>query len=273
MFEIAVMGNPRASKRAKRRRSVKMKRNAKGRFTKRASNPRKKHRRAKRAANPRKSRKHRRANPRRHAKHRRRANPHRRHAKHRRRSNPRRHHRSRRRHNPRFLGALQGGIIGTLQDGAVMGAGALLQSIILGYGLPLLPATFTSGYALSGVRIAGATVFSMLAKRFGGRFGARMGHGALAVSMYLLFRDVLVSMAPSLPLGDYEEISIDSTSDQVGAYMDPAARLQGFLPDGSVARGTGAYMGAYMGGAMGPNENYAEESDGFILAGSGGLDY
>jgi hypothetical protein len=250
MFEIAVMNPRRASKRSKRRSksAVRMKRNAKGRFTKRASNPRKKRRHNKRASNPRKHRKHvkhrRASNPRRkrHRKH----NPHR-HVKHRRRSNPRSHRRHRR-HNPRFLAGLQGGIVGTLKEGATMGAGALLQSVILGYALPMLPTTFTTGYALSAVRITGATLFKMVAKRFGGRIGSEMGTGALAVAMYLLFRDVLVSMAPTLPLGDYEEIAIDSTSDQIGAYMDPATRLSGFLPDGSRARGTGAYLGAYMSG-------------------------
>src|SRR5271155_1462826 len=249
MFEIAVM-NPRRSRRKKRRSNPSMKRNKKGRFVKRSSNPRKKRRHTTRASNPR---------------------------KHRRRRNPRRHRAHRRHRNPRFLAGLQGGLVGTLKEGAIGGAGALVKAVILGFGLPYLPTTFTTRYALDAVRIVAAAGLEMAGKKFGGRMGESAGKGAVAVAMYLLFRDVLVSMAPTLPLGDYEEISIDSTSDQIGAYMDPAARLgaymsgtgaymSGFLPDGSRARGTGAYMS----GAYNADENYAEPSDGFTL---NGLDY
>jgi len=282
MFEIAVMNPRRRRANSKRRskRTVRAKRNSKGRFVKRASNPRKR-RKHKRASNPRKHRKHRRArasNPRKRRRHRkhvaRSANPRRRRRKH----NPRRH-RAHRRRNPRFsLGGIQNSAVGMLKDGAVGGAGALVNSVLLGYALPLLPATMTTGYALDAVRIVSATVMAMLGKRFGGHYGETAGKGAIAVAMYLLLRDVVVSMAPTLPLGDYEEISIDSTSDQIGAYMDPAQRLagvgaymSGFLPDGSRARqGTGAYMGAYMSGAYNPDDAYAEASDGFTL---NGLDY
>jgi hypothetical protein len=272
MFEIAVM-NPRRS-RKKRRSNPSMKRNKKGRFVKRSSNPRKKRRHPKRASNPRKHRKHRASNPRRKRRRHvaRASNP----RKHRRRRNPRRH-RAHRRRNPRFLSGLQGGALGLLKEGAIGGAGALVNAVILGFGLPYLPTTFTTGYALDAVRIATATGLALVGKKFGGRMGEEAGKGAVAVAMYLLFRDVLVSMAPTLPLGDYEEISIDSTSDQIGAYMDPAQRLagtgaymSGFLPDGSRARGTGAYMGAYMSGAYNADDAYAESSDGFTL---NGLDY
>lgn len=254
-----------------------MKRNSKGRFIKRASNPRKKHRRKHRrarAANPHKRRKHRRtarraANPRRKRRY---------HRKHRA-SNPRRSHRRKhRRSNPRFnLGGVQGSAVSLLKEGAVGGAGALLNSVILGYGLPLLPVTMTTGYALDAVRIVSATALAMAGKHFGGKYGEQAGKGAIAVAMYLLFRDIVVSMAPTLPLGDYEEISIDSTSDQIGAYMDPAARLSGlgaYLPDGSKARqGTGAYMsgiGAYMSGARDSSSYDGGMEDGFTL---NGIDY
>ena len=281
MFEIAVMNPRRARKKRRTKRSTSsMKRNKKGRFVKRASNPRKRRRAKHRASNPRKRRrvKHRASNPRKRRRHRKHAarasNPRRR-----RRHNPRRHRAHRRRSNPRFsLGGIQSGAVGLLKEGAVGGAGALVNAVLLGYALPLLPATMTTGYALDAVRIVSATVMAMLGKRFGGHYGETAGKGAIAVAMYLLLRDVVVSMAPTLPLGDYEEISIDSTSDQIGAYMDPAQRLagvgaymSGFLPDGSRARqGTGAYMGAYMSGAYNPDDAYAEASDGFTL---NGLDY
>lgn len=251
---------------------MKLKRNSKGRFMKRASNPRKrrKHRRhSARAANPIRRRKHRRSRARA-------ANPRKRryHRKHRA-SNPRRRHRKHRRSNPRFnLGGVQGSAVSLLKEGAVGGAGALLNSVILGYGLPLLPTTMTTGYALDAVRIISATALALAGKHFGGKFGEQAGKGAIAVAMYLLFRDIVVSMAPTLPLGDYEEISIDSTSDQIGAYMDPATRLGNYLPDGSKARqGTGAYMsgiGAYMSGIRDEGSYDGGMEDGFTL---NGIDY
>lgn len=252
---------------------MKLKRNSKGRFLKRASNPRKRRKvrrsRARRANPVKHRRKHRRTA--------RRANPRKRryHRKHRA-SNPRRtHRRKHRRSNPRFsLGGAQSSAVSLLKEGAVGGAGALLNSVLLGYGLPLLPTTMTTGYALDAVRLISATGLALAGKHFGGKYGEQAGKGAIAVAMYLLFRDIVVSMAPTLPLGDYEEISIDSTSDQIGAYMDPAARLGAYLPDGSKARqGTGAYMsgmGAYMSGAYNADDAYAEASDGFTL---NGVDY
>ena len=147
---------------------------------------------------------------------------------------------------------MQNSAVELLKDGAVGGAGALLNSVLLGYALPMLPTSITTGYALDAVRVVSATALAMVGKHFGGRMGEQAGKGAIAVAMYLLFRDIVVSLAPTLPLGDYEEISIDSGADQMGAYMDPAARLGAYLPDGSKARqGTGAYMdgmGAYMAG-------------------------
>jgi hypothetical protein len=269
MYEIAVMNPRRAKRRAKKRRSnptVKLKRNSKGRFMKRSSNPkrrRKTHRAKHRASNPR--RKHRRSRARR-------SNPRRvrrYHRKHRA-SNPRRaHRRKHRRSNPRFsLGGIQTSAVGLLKEGAIGGAGALLNSVIMGFGLPYLPTSLTSGYALDAVRIVSATALALAGKRFGGRMGEEAGKGAIAVSMYLLFRDIAVSLAPTLPLGDYEEISIDSTSDQIGAYMDPATRLGMYLPDGSKARqGTGMYMngmGMYMNGdpAMFGNDGQGWALDG-----------
>src|SRR5271154_6651349 len=152
MFEIAVMNPRRARKKRRTKRSTSsMKRNKKGRFVKRASNPRKRRRAKHRASNPRKRRREkqhaaRASNPRR-----------------RRRHNPRRHRAHRRRSNPRFsLGGIQSGAVGLLKEGAVGGAGALVNAVLLGYALPFLPATFTTGYALDAVRIVSATGLAMV---------------------------------------------------------------------------------------------------------------
>jgi hypothetical protein len=275
MFEIAVM-NPR---------------NAKGRFVKRArkSNARRskktrrkaKHRRSnpamKRNSKGRFVKGHRRSNPRKRRKIRVRrtahkviiSNPRRK----RRRSNPRRHfrvHRHHRRSNPISLGGLTSGLVPGLIDGAIGGAGALANSILLGYVAPMLPSTFTTGYAYDAVRIASAALLGMVGKKFGGRKGEIAGQGAMAVAMYFLLRDITTAMAPTIPLGDYEEVAIDNTADQIGAYMDPARPLGSYLPDGSRAPGNkpNTTFGAYMGGGMGPDANFTEESDGFVLAGT-----
>lgn len=234
-----------------------MKRNSKGRFVKRASNPR----RRKRRHNARRTRR---------AKIRVRKTAHRvvisNPRRKRRRSNPRHHYRVRRRRsNPISLAGITSGLVPSLTHGAIGGAGALVNSVLLGYLAPMLPASFTTGYAYDAVRIASAAVLGIVGKKFGGSKGAIAGEGAMAVAMYFLLRDITVAMAPTLPLGDYEEVSIDSTADQLGAYMDPARPLGAYLPDGSrIPNG----MGAYMSGAFGPDENFTENSDGFNLAGT-----
>jgi hypothetical protein len=257
--------NPRRSKRSrkKRRSNPNMKRNSKGRFVKRsrASNPRKRRRKH----NPHRAKHHRRK---------RRAvavsNPRRRKRRH----NPRRHRARHRRHrNPRF-GVSRSDLTGQLMPAAIGGVGALINSVILGYVAPLLVPIvpfMTTGYGLHALRIGSSLGLGILGKKFGGAKGAQAGEGALTVAMYLLFRDVAVAFAPTLPLGDYEEIAIDGT-DQIGAYMDPAARLGAYmsgarLPDGS--RKTPG-MGAYMSGRLSADSPYEGEADGFNLA---GIDY
>ena len=158
----------------------------------------------------------------------------------RRKLNPRRrHHARRRRHsNPRLSIS---GITSQLIPAAYGAAGAVALDVILGY-VPV-PAMLTQGYAKHATRIVGALGVGYLGRKFLGSKGAAMGAGALTVAVYGLFKDVLVQFAPSVKgLGDYEEISIDNTADQIGAYMDPAARLGAYLPDGSKAPGMGAYM-------------------------------
>ena len=257
MFEIAVM-NPRRSRkgRKKHRSNPAMKRNSKGRFVKRASNPRRRKRRHNARRKVHRVKRARAVSIK--------VNPRRR----RRRSNPRHHYRVRRRRsNPISLAGITSGLVPSLTNGAIGGAGALVNSILLGYLSPMLPSTMTTGYAYDAVRIASAAVLGIVGKKFGGSKGAIAGEGAMAVAMYFLLRDICTAMVPTLPLGDYEEVSIDGTADQLGAYMDPARPLGAYLPDGSRAR---PGIGAYMRGYEGPDANFSEPSDGFNL---GGTDY
>jgi len=172
-------------------------RNAKGRFVKARSNPRRKRRVH---ANPVSHKRRRRGKKRgtvvkyvaaRHHK--------------RRRSNPRRHYRAR-------IGAAtrsacrQSPSHGNPAGGCDRRRGRTRRKRALGFILPYLPATFTSGYALHGVRILNASLLAYLGKNFGGRVGAIAGRGAVAVAMFQLFRDITVSMAPTLPLGTMRKL-------------------------------------------------------------------
>ena len=181
--------------------------------------------------------------------------------------NPRRkHHSRRRRHsNPRFSVR---GITSQIMPAAIGAGGALALDVILGYASPYLPTMFKSGYAKHATRIVGALGVGFLAKTFlQGSKGAAAAEGALIVAVYKLLTDVLVSYAPAsltVGLGDYEEVSIDNTADQIGAYMDPASRLGAYLPDGSLSRP--GPVGAYMNG---PTDDYFDR-DGSALS---GMDY
>jgi hypothetical protein len=214
------------------------KRNSKGRFVKsRKSNPR---RHKRRASNPRRH-KRRASNPRRHK---------------RRASNPRRHYRRHR--NPRMS---MSGITSQLMPAAYGAAGAIALDVILGY-VPM-PAMLSTGYAKSATKIVGALGLGYLAKRFLRGKGSAVAAGALTVAVYGLMKQVIVQFAPSVKgLGDYEEIAIDNTADQIGTYMDPAARIGAYLPDGSIAPGVGAYIN-------GPVDDFYDR-DGANLS---GMDY
>jgi len=183
-----------------------------------------------------------------------------------------------------------GGIGQQLTSAGVGGAGAILNSVVLGYlagatgPLTSFAPFLTSGYGLHALRIGSSLGLGILGKKFGGKYGQLAGEGALTVAMYLLLRDVVVAFAPTLPLGDYEEISIDSTSDQLGfgaymggGYVDPAANLGRTvrLPDGSRAP-MGAYMGAYgRDELVGQSASYEGEMDGMNLGAMdmSGMDY
>jgi len=170
MYEIAVMNPRRAKRKGKKRRKARksnpgaktVKRNSKGRFVKRASNPRKKKRRR---HNPHRAKRRSKIRVKRTAHKVVISNPRRR--KRRRHSNPRHHMRKRRyrRSNPISLGGMASGLVPALTDGAIGGAGALANSVLLGYLSPMLPATFTTGYAYDAVRIASAVALWMAGKQ------------------------------------------------------------------------------------------------------------
>ena len=269
MYEIAVL-NPRRKRRSKSKRSKAMPfRNSKGRFVKRSAKApkRRKHKRhanpIKKVAHKKRSRKVARKSAKRRPAvgyvvgtkriRRRKLNPRRRH-----------HYAKRRHRNPRFSVS---GITSQLVPAAIGAGGAIALDVLLGYVSPMLPATITTGYAKHGLRIAGALGVGFVAKKFLGSKGHAVAEGALIVALYKLMTDVLVQYAPAavtVGLGDYEEVAIDNTADQIGAYMDPAARLGAYLPDGSIARS--GPIGAYM---AGPVDDYFDR-DGSPLS---GMDY
>jgi hypothetical protein len=166
--------------------------------------------------------------------------------------NPRRRH-SRRRSNPRFSVS---GITSQLMPAAYGAAGGIALDVALGY-IPL-PAMLKTGYVKHATRIVGALGIGWAARKFLRGKGNAVAAGALTVAMYGLLKDVIVQFAPSVKgLGDYEEISIDSTADQLGAYLSGDDDR---LPDGS------AGVGAYLSGDPGQSFDVTDTS-GAVLSG------
>lgn len=179
-----------------------------------------------------------------------------------RRSNPRYRVRSRRRRhsNPRFSVA---GLTSQLIPAAYGAGGAIALDVAMGY-LPL-PAMLKTGYAKHATRIVGAMGIGWIAKKFLRGRGSAVAAGALTVAVYHLLKDVIVQFAPQVKgLGDYEEISIDNTADQIGGYL-PGAAMGAYLPDGSSAPGMGAYLGG--------SDNLMFDVDDTSGANLGGMEY
>lgn len=151
--------------------------------------------------------------------------------------------RRRRRSNPRFSLA---GITHQLIPAAYGAGGAIALDLAIGY-LPL-PAMLQTGYPKHATRIVGALGIGWLAQKFLKGKGTAVAQGALTVALYSLIKDVVVQVAPSVKgLGDYAEVTMNTAN--LGAYMDPAARLGAYLPDGSSApAGAAPGMGAYLAG-------------------------
>ena len=163
----------------------------------------------------------------------------------RRKLNPRhrRYHARRRHRNPRFS---VGGIGTQLKNGLVGAGGGLTNALIMGFLTPKLPATFSTGYPLHGVRIASALAVGALGRKFAGNLGTRLGEGAMVVAMYLLLKDVATSTVPSLPLGDYQEIELANPAAALAGGM--GAYMNGALP--APEAGMGAYMEGLHAGDM-----------------------
>ena len=269
MYEIAIL-NPRPADKVKkgkhmasrRRRKLSAKQIAAGFGGKRRKN-KKHHAKARRVDNPRRSSAKRRvANPRRAVMgyvvgkrpiRRRKMNP-----------SVRSYHRRR---NPRFSVR---GAINRLMPAALGASGAIALDVALGY-LPL-PEMLKSGYAKHATRIAGALGIGWAARKFLGPKYHAVGSGALTVAMYMLIKDVIVKFAPTVKgLGDYEEIAIDNTADQIGAYMNGVGA---YLPDGSTAPGMGAYLAGDDDSQVFGNRSFdVEDTAGNVMSGLGGLDY
>ena len=139
---------------------------------------------------------------------------------------------------------------------ALGAAGGLALDVGMGYltNMAWYPNVLRSGAPASLAKIGGALGVGFLAKKFiRGSKGDAIAAGVLTITLYSILKPLLVQALPTLPgLGDYEEISIDTTSDQLGAY----------LPDGSSAAGMGAYLSG------GPGDVYdVTDTAGAVLSG------
>jgi hypothetical protein len=247
-MESLFLVNPRRKKRRKgkmpaglrrywasRRGGVKHKRKRR-RASKRAvmANPRKRYSR-RRARNPvfRSRRKSRRRNPVSHRKHRR--------------------HRARGR-NPFSVGGLKHAIM----PAAIGAGGAIALNIAYGYAAPYLPASLTTGFFPTIVKIAGALGLGMVAKKFLGSTDAQyVTAGALTVVLVGAVTPYITSAVPSLPglsglaaLGHNAAYDYQPFRPGMGAYMQkPGLGRLGFYSPASVIQAKGVGMGrlgAYM---------------------------
>jgi hypothetical protein len=237
-YEIALV-NPRIVPNREGK-TVKAKRNKSGQFVKRASNPRKR-RRAAVASNPKPKRRKRRA-----------SNPRPIRRRHRAR-NPREIHRRKRARNPRnIVAGLKANAMNLIPAG--MGAGAMLLSDTLMTFLPL-PATFQTGMAAQGVRLAQAVVVaSVLPHIIKGPKGDVAAHAALGIGVYGLMQSIMSQLMPGLVpaagTSGFETMSVPDNAALPG--YDPAP-VMGAFPRRRM--GAGAYMspgaGAYMNAGAG----------------------
>lgn len=212
----------------------------------------------------------------------RRSNPHRR-RHHARRRNPIRRHHYRR--NPSF-GGIGNKIMPTVVEGAWGAGGALAADLVYGFGSPYLPAAIvaTPGtpiyFLLKAVLALGVGIGGNLV--FKGK-GHQLGVGAMTVAIHDFAKASLLSMVPSLPLGEYLQVApsvgvagLAYAPNEPGMY-DPqvrgaaALRQDTYRPVGRMGRigRMGDDMGVYLGGMRGAGTGlaYANYSDGIPAAG------
>lgn len=140
--------------------------------------------------------------------------------------------RRRRRHNPRLGGLSLGGLKHTIVPALIGGVGAIALDVAFSY-IPL-PASLSTGYVKTGVKLAGAIGLGFVAGKVLGRErGKAVALGALTVVLYGAVKDLIKQYAPSVPglAGDYQDMRVGAYMPSLGG-MNPAPMLQGL----------GAYM-------------------------------
>jgi len=224
------------------RRKRRVKRNAKGRFVKRATKTvRRRKRRSAAIATP--------------AVRRRRRSVRRVRA-----SNPRRSRRtvrvSRRRRARRYSNPLNfRGLTGHLMPAVIGAAGALASDVAVGYVAKYLPTMLTTGVARYAVRAAGVFGFSMLAGKVIGKSKSDTILAAgLTILAYQAMKELLAQYVPSItPMGDFEEVTL--------GYIDPAMTVGALDYNGA---------GAYQNFDDGTGANMTQQINGYQMEGMGG---
>lgn len=123
-------------------------------------------------------------------------------------------HRIKRRRNP--IGSAAGGIMGSMQGGAIGAAGAIGAKMLTSF-LPL-PDALKTGPAVSLVNAVIGAGFGMLVGKFASKkLGEQIGTGAVTVALYDAMRVMLAGKVPGLSGSD------DLFSDSMGAYADMGA--------------------------------------------------
>lgn len=180
------------------------------------------------------------SNPRRRRKHK---------AKHRRRHQARRrsHSRGRRRvsvrarRNPIFSGGIFASAMRTIKEGALGAVGALASDALYGYTKGFLPVQLQAGYGRTGVKLAYAVLLGIAAGKMKSGLATPVAVGAATVTLHEMLAGLANSLAPSVPLGAYEDTAMlgyDSAQplsaympgSQVGAYMKTPGAMSDLLP-------------------------------------------
>lgn len=143
------------------------------------------------------------------------------------------HHRVRRR-NP-SMGGIFGSVIPLLKEGAIGAGGALLNDVAYGFGKKFLPDALQSGWGRTGTKLGFAVLLGLVAgKVFPGQ-GRALAAGAATVTLHEAATSLMNQMAPSVPLGAYEDnlLGYDDPAQQMGAYMRSGSQVGAYMSKGS----------------------------------------
>lgn len=125
----------------------------------------------------------------------------------------------RRKLNPSFRG-ITGNLKSTAMAGAVGAVGALGNDLLYGYVKTRLPAQLQTGWGRVAVKGLFAVLVGMVGAKVMRGKGQDLARGAMTVVLHEAFKGQLATMAPQLPLGEFDELSYVDPAQSVGSYVN-----------------------------------------------------